>query len=173
MDATNGQVLPFHPSVEGDGGQVQSIVAAPDANSVVISGNFTSVNGSSDPGYGLARIDTATSASLALPINSEVRNAGAGSGITRLKSDGQRFYGVGWHYGRAGNVEGYFAANWSDGSLSLIQDCHGDTYDLEPDRQRRLQLRPCPLLRQQRRLPPDQPGHEPARHRVDERCSRH
>ncbi len=129
---SNGAVTDFYPSVEGDGAIVQSIVVAPDEQSVVISGSFTSVNGSSSPGYGLARIDAATSASLALPVNDRVRDAGASASILRLKSDGERFYGVGWHYGRGGNLEGFFAANWSDGSLFSIQDCHGDHYDLEP-----------------------------------------
>ena len=38
---------------------------------IVVSGNFPSVNGSSDPGYGLARLDAGTGALLPLPVNSE------------------------------------------------------------------------------------------------------
>ncbi len=127
---TNGAVLPFTAPV--DNRQVQSIVVAPDEKSVVISGNFTSIGGSSNPGYGLARLDATSGAMLPLPVNLEVRDAGDNSGITRLKSDGTRFYGVGWHYGRGGNLEGFFAANWSDGSVAWIEDCHGDTYDIAP-----------------------------------------
>ncbi len=125
---SNGSTLPFTAPV--DNRQVLSIVVAPDEKSVVISGSFTSVGGSSNPGYGLARLDALSGAMLPLPVNAEVRDAGDNSSITRLKSDGTRFYGVGWHYGRGGNVEGFFAANWSDGSLAWIEDCHGDTYDI-------------------------------------------
>lgn len=129
--ASNGSLLPWRPIV--DDGMVQALVVSPDNSSVVMSGNFVSVaGGATNPGYGLARVDAVTGAQLALPLNSEVRNAGPNSGITNLKSDGTNFYGVGWHYGSGGNSEGTFSANWSDGSLKWIEDCHGDTYDVAP-----------------------------------------
>jgi trimeric autotransporter adhesin len=75
-------------------------------------------------------LDLTTNQMLSLPINDRVRNAGPSSGITRLDSDSERFYGVGWHYGKGGTTEGSFAGSWSDGSLVWIEDCHGDTYDI-------------------------------------------
>ncbi|MBD5786521.1 PKD domain-containing protein [Cellulosimicrobium terreum] len=129
MNASNGSVVPgFVPRV--DDRQVQSIVVAPDEQSVVISGSFTSVNGSNSPGYGLARLDAATGASVALPINSTIRNGGDSASIMRLSTDGTSFYGVGWDYNGGGTLEGTFAANWSDGAMKWIEDCHGDTYDV-------------------------------------------
>uniref|UniRef100_UPI0005BE4E51 PKD domain-containing protein n=1 Tax=Cellulosimicrobium cellulans TaxID=1710 RepID=UPI0005BE4E51 len=129
MNASNGAVVrDFVPRV--DDRQVQSIVVAPDEKSVVISGSFTSVNGSNAPGYGLARLDATNGASMPLPINSAIRNGGDGASILRLSTDGTNFYGVGWDFGGGGTLEGTFSANWSDGSMKWIEDCHGDTYDV-------------------------------------------
>ncbi|GAA1732208.1 hypothetical protein GCM10009809_29630 [Isoptericola hypogeus] len=129
MNASNGAVVSgFVPRV--DDRQVQSIVVAPDEQSVVVSGSFTSVNGSGTPGYGLARLAASTGATMALPVNSRIRNAGDNASILRLSTDGARFYGVGWHYGRGGTTEGTFGADWSTGELSWLEDCHGDTYDV-------------------------------------------
>ncbi|RMB58146.1 PKD domain-containing protein [Tessaracoccus antarcticus] len=129
--ASNGSLLPFKPIV--DNGMVQALAASPDGSSLVLAGSFTSVaGGSTNPGYGLSRVDGVTGNQLPLPVNSEVRNAGQNSGITRLKSDGTNFYGVGWHFGSGGNSEGAFSANWSDGTLKWLEDCHGDSYDIAP-----------------------------------------
>ncbi|PZR54413.1 hypothetical protein DNL40_04900 [Xylanimonas oleitrophica] len=133
MNASNGSVVPgFTPVV--DDNQVMSIVVAPDQRSVVASGSFTSVNGSSRPGYGLARLDAATGASLPLPVNDRIRNATDNASIMRLTSSGDSFYGVGWAWNRDGQVygttEGTFSARWSDGTLRWLEDCHGDTYDV-------------------------------------------
>ncbi|MGV8846999.1 LamG domain-containing protein, partial [Tessaracoccus sp.] len=129
--ASNGSLLPFRPVV--DDGMVQALTVNPGGTSVVMGGNFTSVEGgSANPGYGLSRVDGITGAQLSLPLNNTVRNAGPNSGVTRLATDGTNFYGVGWHYGPGGNMEGAFSANWSDGTLKWIEDCHGDTYDIAP-----------------------------------------
>ena len=61
-----------------------------------------------------------------------MRDAGANAGILRLASDGTHFFGSGYVYGSGGNSEGMFQANWSDGSLVNMEDCHGDTYDVAP-----------------------------------------
>ncbi|WP_199424898.1 PKD domain-containing protein [Actinotalea solisilvae] len=113
-------------------GNVQAMVVAPDRASIVVSGNFPSVNGSSNPGYGLARLDAATGALLPLPVNSEARNAGTNAAIVSLESDGVNFYGSGYHFGGAGNIEGSFAADWATGSTVWVEDCHGDTYSVFP-----------------------------------------
>ncbi|WP_199424896.1 LamG domain-containing protein [Actinotalea solisilvae] len=125
--ATNGAL-----DAPVDGGSVNALTVAPDGASVVIGGSFTNVGGSSNPGYGLARLDAATGANLPLPVNQFARNAGANAAILSLETDGTNFYGSGFHFGGAGNVEGTFAARWSDGEMVWIEDCHGDTYSAFP-----------------------------------------
>jgi PKD repeat protein len=128
LSPTGTSVLPF--AIPVDNGQVQSIVADPSGTQVVISGNFTTVGGSDNPGYGLYRADAQSGAGLPLGVNSEIRDAGESSGIMSLATDGTKFYGTGWHYGGGGNLEGTFAGSWADGSRVWIEDCHGDTYDI-------------------------------------------
>ncbi|WP_369371111.1 LamG-like jellyroll fold domain-containing protein [Promicromonospora sp. Populi] len=132
VNASNGALRPgFVPVV--DDRQVQSIVVSPDEQSVAISGTFTSVNSDTQNGYGIAWLDAATGATRNLPINhTEIRNAGDNSSILRLATDGEAWYGVGWHYGRGGTTEGTFKASWADGTLIWLEDCHGDTYDVAP-----------------------------------------
>ncbi|MGH3354151.1 MAG: hypothetical protein ACRDPS_26050 [Nocardioides sp.] len=127
---TGTQLLPMNPTVSN--GSLQDLVVSPDGTELVIAGNFTRVNGSSNPGYGLARIKVSTGASMALPVNSEVRNAGSEAAILALESDGTSFYGTGYHYGSGGNVEGSFKADWATGRLTWLEDCHGDTYAIWP-----------------------------------------
>ncbi|MEU6138428.1 hypothetical protein [Nocardioides sp. NPDC047086] len=127
---TGTQLLPMNPTVSN--GSVQDVVVSPDGADIVIGGNFTRVNGVSNPGYGLARIKVATGASMSLPVNSEVRNGGANSAILALESDGTSFYGTGYHFGSGGNVEGSFKADWAAGKLTWLEDCHGDTYSIWP-----------------------------------------
>ncbi|GAB4084723.1 hypothetical protein GCM10028784_13530 [Myceligenerans cantabricum] len=128
--ATGATTRPFAATVGNR--SVQAITAAPDGSSVVISGNFTTVNGSSAPGYGLARLDGTTGDLLPLPVNDEVRNAGDKAAILSLAADDDYFYGTGYHYGGNGNVEGSFAASWDTGELVWLEDCHGDTYSIAP-----------------------------------------
>lgn len=131
VDGSTGVLQPFTAAV--DDNQVNAIQVAPDGQSIVIAGNFTSVAGSSSPGYGLARLDAATGTSLALPVNTEVRDAGPNSAIGSLSSNGTYFYGTGWAYGGGGNSEGTFAASWATGELVWLEDCHGDTYSAAAD----------------------------------------
>lgn len=126
LSAATGAPTAFTAAVADNA--VQALVVSPDAASVVIGGSFTSVAGSSNPGFGLARLSLATGASLPLPVNAEVRNAGLNSAILSLETDGTAFYGTGYHYARSGNLEGVFAADWATGSTLWVEDCHGDTY---------------------------------------------
>lgn len=128
LTPTGALVAGFAPTV-ADGG-VNALVLSPDSNKLVFGGSFGSVNGSSNPGYGLAAVSPSTGASLALGANQVVRNAGASSAITSLSSDGTNLYGSGYVYGAGGNLEGAFSSSWSDPNLGLrwLEDCHGDTY---------------------------------------------
>lgn len=131
LNPANGATLAFAPSIAD--GAVHALVIAPDNASVVVGGSFTSVSGSSNPGYGLARLALSTGASLPLPVNAAARNGTANSAILSLETDGTKFYGAGYVYGKAyGNVEGSFAADWATGNLAWIEDCHGDTYGVYP-----------------------------------------
>jgi PKD repeat protein len=127
---TTGAVTAFNPILGG--GDAQAIVVSPDGTKVVLGGNFTTVNGSGSPGYGLAMVDAATSASLPTPVNSVVRNGGSTAGITELVARSDGFYGSGYTYSRnGGNLEGMFRADWN-GNLVFMEDCHGDTYSIYP-----------------------------------------
>jgi PKD repeat protein len=128
VNANNGALLPF--SVTPAGGTVRQVVISPDASKVVIGGAFTTVNGSNNPGYGLAMLDAVTGAPLPLPVNSVVRNAGTMAAIMTMAAAPDGFYGAGYTYTRSqGNLEGTFKADW-DGNLIFIQDCHGDEYSI-------------------------------------------
>lgn len=130
VNPATGATLPFNASIAD--GRVQALAVAPDGGSVVAGGNFTSVSGSSNPGYGLARLNGATGALLPLPVNTQARDAGANAAILSLETDGTNFYGSGYVFGAGGNIEGSFAADWPTGSLVWVEDCHGDTYSAYP-----------------------------------------
>jgi hypothetical protein len=127
---TGTSLLPMNPKVAG--GNVNDLVVSSDGTKIVIGGAFTSVNGSSKPGYGLARLEVSSGSSLALPVNDEIRNGGSESAILSLESDGTSFYGSGYNYGGTGNIEGSFKADWATGKLTWLEDCHGDTYAVWP-----------------------------------------
>ena len=91
-------------------------------------GGFTTLNGSSNPGYGLGAVDTNTGGLLPWAANGLVRNGGPQAAILSLASDGTRVYGTGYVFGNGGNLEGTFSADWSDGAIKWVEDCHGDTY---------------------------------------------
>ena len=112
--------------------RVNAIVLSPTGDRLVIGGNFVTLNGSNRPGYGLGMINASTGASLPLPVNDVVRNAGTNSAILALSSDGTQFYGSGYKFGSGGNFEGSFSANWSNGTIRWLEDCHGDTYGVYP-----------------------------------------
>lgn len=129
VSAASGAIQPLSATV--DGGAIQALTVAPDGNSIVIGGAFTSVNGSSNPGYGLSRLDM-SGTQLPLPVNNLVRAGGAEAAILSLETDGDTFYGTGYHFGGGGNIEGTFAADWATGNMTWIEDCHGDTYSSFP-----------------------------------------
>ncbi|WP_454699185.1 PKD domain-containing protein [Arthrobacter humicola] len=113
-------------------GNVSAMVLTPDKSKIITGGNFTTLNGSSNPGYGLGAVDLDSGASLPWAANSVVRNAGANASITSLTADGENVYGTGYVFGSGGNLEGTFSARGTDGTLNWIEDCHGDTYGAAP-----------------------------------------
>lgn len=125
---THGGVLQsWAPSLNGRG---NAIAASPDGAKIVIGGIFTTLNGSSNPGYGLGMVDAVSGGSLPFSTNNVVRNAGTSAGILSLKTDGDSVYGTGFHFGPGGTLEGIFRSDWENGDLTWVEDCHGDTYDV-------------------------------------------
>lgn len=135
VSRASGAVNAFNPILVGD---PQAVAVSPDRTKVVIGGSFTSVNGSSNPGYGLALLDASTSTSLPMQANTVVRNGDSPSvsgsaAILELVATQDAFYGVGYTYSRTeGNLEGVFKAGWN-GDLNWLEDCHGDSYSVYPD----------------------------------------
>lgn len=131
FSATNGALLPWNP--RADNGTVAALAVSPDQNAVFVGGSFTSLNGSSNPGFGLARVTADTGAMLPLPANERIRNGGDKGAILGLTGDANNVYIVGYTFGREGGTfEGTAAIKWSDGSLAWMADCHGDTYSVYP-----------------------------------------
>ena len=123
---TDGSLLPWNPAAVG--GKVNALVLSPDKAQIVVGGAFTTLNGSSNPGYGLGSVDTTTGALLPFGANNLIRNGGSQAAIVSLASDDTNVYGSGYVFGSGGNLEGIFSANWRDGSIKWVDDCHGDTY---------------------------------------------
>jgi len=127
VTASNGTNLPWAPQIAG--GDVLGLVASPDGSKIVLGGSFSSVNGSSQPGYGLAMVDAASAANLPVQANDVVRNGGGQAAIYSLSATANGFYGSGYTFGGGGRLEGAFKATWN-GDLSWVEDCHGDTYSV-------------------------------------------
>jgi hypothetical protein len=131
LNALTGKLHSWAPRATD--GQVAALLLSPDKKSIVVGGRFTRLNGSSKPGYGIGRLSSSTGKMLSFPVGRRVRNAGPSAGITSLSSDGTNLYGGGFVYAnKGGNLEGSFAARWSDGKLVWLNSCHGDTYDVFP-----------------------------------------
>lgn len=130
FSASNGALTAWAPNVPD--GNVSSMVMSAAQDKIVFGGNFTQVNGSNNPGYGLASVDTTAGASNSWAINSLIRNGGTDASINSLATDGTYVYGTGYVFGAGGNLEGTFKANWNSGELEWVEDCHGDSYSVAP-----------------------------------------
>ena len=135
VSASNAALLPWNPVAAG--GRVNALVLSPDGGSMVVGGAFTTINGSSNPGFGLAKVDTDLGALLPFQINNTVRNGGTDGAITTLATDGTNIFGAGYSFrGTApkviSNWEGMFSVKWSDDSTTWLEDCHGDSYSIQP-----------------------------------------
>lgn len=130
VDAGTGALRGWNPSAAG--GDVTAMVISPDRTKIVVGGSFTTLNGSSNPGYGLGAVDATSGALRPWSVNGLIRNGGPNAAITGLSADAANVYGTGYVFGSGGNFEGTFSANWADGSLRWVEDCHGDTYGVSP-----------------------------------------
>jgi hypothetical protein len=114
------------------GGNVNALTVSRDGTKIIIGGSFTSYNGGTNPGYGLAATAAATGASLTWKVNSIVRDAGLNGAILSLTSDSNGVFATGYDFGSGANFEGTVRTSWSDGTVLWLEDCHGDTYSAVP-----------------------------------------
>lgn len=128
--ASDAALLSWNPVVAG--GDVNNMVISPDGTKLVAGGSFTSVNGSSNPGYGMAALNTLTGDLLPWAVNGVARNGGVNASIYSLATDGTSVYGTGYVFGSGGNLEGAFSATWNGGVVNWVEDCHGDSYGVYP-----------------------------------------
>ena len=128
--AASGAITDWAPAIQN--GRVFDMVVSPTGDKIAIGGSFTTVNGSSNPGYGLAGVDSSLGALIPWSVNNQVRNAGKDAAIFSLATDGDSVYGTGYHFGPGGTIEGTFRADWANGDLKWMADCHGDTYSVAP-----------------------------------------
>lgn len=124
FSTTTGAVKSWAPTADDE--QVTSMVLAPAGDRVIIGGKFSTLNGAPAPAMGA--VDAVTGASRPWAINQVMNNAGKGSSISSLSTDGTNIYGTGYAF-ESGNFEGGFAARPDTGAVVWLNDCHGDTYD--------------------------------------------
>jgi hypothetical protein len=131
VTAAKGDVLTWAP-VKG-AGTARQVIVSPDGTKVIIGGSFVTMNGSGNPGYGLAAVDAVNgTTNLALPLNNTVRNAQSDAAILTLVATADGFYGSGYVFNKSqGNLEGAFRSDWN-GNLVWLEDCHGDSYSVFP-----------------------------------------
>ena len=134
LKASTGELMDWTASAEGPNAQVYAIEVSPDHSKVVVGGSFSSINGSSKPGYGMALLDAATAELLPMPVNDAVRVAGQKAAVFDIAVDDAGFYATAYSaFGRLdeANLEGAFKADWN-GELVWLEPCHGDTYGIAP-----------------------------------------
>ncbi|WP_109505943.1 PKD domain-containing protein [Nocardioides speluncae] len=127
FDLGTGNLKSWAPTA--DDAQVDSLVLTPDSTGVVVGGRFSTMNGQSANSMGA--VDATTGALRPWLINQKIRNAGTASSILHLNADDTHVYGTGFAFG-TGNFEGAFRADPDDGAMSWMEDCHGDTYGVQP-----------------------------------------
>ncbi|QIK65377.1 PKD domain-containing protein [Nocardioides sp. HDW12B] len=129
--ASDGALLEWAPAA-GEGFP-WDMVLSPDHEQVLLGGSFVSINGSDNPGLGLASVDAVTGASLPWAANSLIRNDGRQqSAITSLETDGDSVYATGATYSRLSRLEGVARMDWDGGDVIWVEDCHGDSLDTFP-----------------------------------------
>ncbi len=127
FSTSNGALLDWAPAASAE---VLAMVMSPDQSRVFVGGRFQTISGSN--AYGMGAIDATTGAVIPWAANQVVRDAGSGSAILSLSTDGTQIYGTGYSFNKGGNLEGAFSADPNTGAIKWIQDCHGDTYDGVP-----------------------------------------
>ena len=130
FQVSNAAITDWAPAVAGTGGYVWAMVMSPDQSQVVVGGSFTTLNGMA--AYGMGALDATTGATRPWAAQERIRTAGLNGGITSLKADDTSIYGAGYAFGSGATFEGTFAADPDGGAIRWVNDCLGDTYDVEP-----------------------------------------
>ncbi|WP_375477558.1 IPT/TIG domain-containing protein [uncultured Jatrophihabitans sp.] len=134
--ASTGAVTAWNASADNT---VYAILLAPGGTKLIVGGNFLNLNGA--PAYGVGAVSAATGASVPWKINATLRDYGSsnpgehnGSATDTLSTDGTNVYGGGYNFSnrQVGRYEGAWSARPSDGSMNWFEDCHGDTYGVQP-----------------------------------------
>lgn len=125
FDAATGAVRPFSTALNAP---VTAIVRQVNGQRIVLGGRFQAVNGTAV--VGLASVHPTTGATITYPASEQVRDGSTNSAILSLYADDTGVYGTGYHFTRAGNLEGTFRAHPETGEIVWIADCHGDTYSV-------------------------------------------
>lgn len=126
VSATTGSLNSWKPSADV---APQAMTATPNQSMIIVGGAFTKLN--TTTAYGMGALDATSGATKPWKINSVVKDYGSGAAILSLTADADTVYGSGYAYG-GGNFEGAFAASPTDGTVRWLQDCHGDTYAVQP-----------------------------------------
>lgn len=133
--ATGALITQFDPILQGGNG-ARAVVISPDESKVVIAGSFVSTNGSTGnaQGRGMVALDVTNGDMVDWKVANVLHNAGDRAAMYSLASDGDSVYGTGYDFGGTGvdGFEGSFRADWSDGTMRWMEDCHGDTYSAYP-----------------------------------------
>ena len=134
FSASTGALLSWAPTAEN--GEVAALVVTPDQSEVVVGGRFPTLNGVNV--YGLGAVNAVSGATLPYAANQYIRDyttVGStnsnGAGINSLTTDGTQIYGSGFSFNE-GNFEGTFGLSPDSGAINIVNDCHGDTYDVQP-----------------------------------------
>ncbi|MFE4948611.1 PKD domain-containing protein [Leifsonia sp. NPDC056665] len=128
LDPTNGSLITAWKASADY--VVDAMAVSPDGSRVYAGGRFQHVNGENH--YGLVMLDGTTGATMPFPANNIIKDAGINAGITALSATSTNVYGSGYVFGSGGNFEGSFSADAVTGALYWMEDCHGDTYTVQP-----------------------------------------
>ena len=126
---STGALLGWKPRV--DNGAVWSMVLAPGGTRVIVGGSFTTLN-NGQSAYGMGSLDAITGTTLPWAANQRIRVGTSTGAITSLRTDGQQIFGTAYAYGAGSSFEGTFGAQPTTGQITVVNDCHGDTYDVLP-----------------------------------------
>lgn len=127
-DLASRSVTSFSPSIPNQ--YVRALALEPGGTGVAVGGAFTSVNGSRDPGEGIAILEAGTGELRYNQVSSVIGAGGVKDAVFSLTTDSRGLYGT--SYSQTGSFEGVVRLNWKSGAVEWMLDCHGDSYDSFP-----------------------------------------
>ncbi len=133
VNPTTGALAAWAPSIGEN--FVRRLVVNDALGKIALAGSFQTIDGVT--GAGFAIVDSSTGQTLTnTPIRSQVNDGSTTSAMYDVSSDGTSVYSVGYYSQQApdksGNLEGGFSVDWSTGATNWLEDCHGDSYGIQP-----------------------------------------